>query len=362
MSAPTQEPHEALAADTFDDSDSTFSGVSSAASLPMAPSRMRDIAPRVRAKQPQTDSESLESLRSSVLRFQEENGRTYHAMSSGKYNFPNDASESDRLDLQHNLWLLTLQGELGLSPKIKEPAKRVMDVGTGTGIWAIEYADLHPEAQVVGVDLSPIQPSLVPPNCVFEIDDLEKEWTWSEPFDFIFCRVMTGSFADMEKFVQNAYDNLEPGGYLEMQDLTYPIACDDGTLPPDCEVLRSGLLSIEASAKAGRAINLAPKYKTFLEKAGFVDVVEKRFRWPINEWPKDKHYKELGKWSYSNINNGLEGLLLGLFTRFLGWSADEVRVFCSAMRKQLRDRSIHAYIPVYVVYGRKPLEEPASKA
>ncbi|KAJ4271188.1 hypothetical protein NW764_013554 [Fusarium oxysporum] len=335
MSAPTQEPHEALAADTFDDSDSTFSG---------------------------TDSESLESLRSSVLRFQEENGRTYHAMSSGKYNFPNDASESDRLDLQHNLWLLTLQGELGLSPKIKEPAKRVMDVGTGTGIWAIEYADLHPEAQVVGVDLSPIQPSLVPPNCVFEIDDLEKEWTWSEPFDFIFCRVMTGSFADMEKFVQNAYDNLEPGGYLEMQDLTYPIACDDGTLPPDCEVLRSGLLSIEASAKAGRAMNLAPKYKTFLEKAGFVDVVEKQFKWPINEWPKDKHYKELGKWSYANINNGLEGLLLGLFTRFLGWSADEVRVFCSAMRKQLRDRSIHAYIPVYVVYGRKPLEEPASKA
>ncbi|KAF9769132.1 hypothetical protein IL306_013494 [Fusarium sp. DS 682] len=293
MAAPIQEPHEALAADTFEDSDSTFSG---------------------------TDSESLESLRSSVLRFQEENGRTYHSMSSGKYNFPNDESESDRLDLQHNLWLLTLQGELGLSPKIKEPAKRVMDVGTGTGIWAIEYADLHPGAQVIGVDLSPIQPSLVPPNCIFEIDDLEKEWTWTEPFDFIFCRVMTGSFADMEKFVQNAYD-----------------------------------------VKAGRAINLAPKYKSFLEKASFTDVVEKQFKWPINEWPKDKHYKELGRWSYANINNGLEGLLLGLFTRFLGWSADEVRVFCTAMRKQLRDRSIHAYIPVYVVYGRKPLEEPVTK-
>jgi chemotaxis methyl-accepting protein methylase len=46
----------------------------------------------------------------------------------------------------------------------------------------------------------------VPPNCTFEIDDLEKEWMWTEPFDFIFCRVMTGSFADMEKFVQNAYE------------------------------------------------------------------------------------------------------------------------------------------------------------
>lgn len=45
-----------------------------------------------------------------------------------------------QLDLQHNLWLLTLRGELGLCPKITNgPAKRVLDAGTGTGIWAIEY-------------------------------------------------------------------------------------------------------------------------------------------------------------------------------------------------------------------------------
>ena len=42
-------------------------------------------------------------------------------------------------DLQHNLWLLTLRGALGLSPKIEHGAKRVLDVGTGTGIWAVEY-------------------------------------------------------------------------------------------------------------------------------------------------------------------------------------------------------------------------------
>jgi hypothetical protein len=46
-----------------------------------------------------------------------------------------------RADLQHNLWLLTLKGELGLSPKISGPAKRVLDCGTGTGIWAIEYGE-----------------------------------------------------------------------------------------------------------------------------------------------------------------------------------------------------------------------------
>lgn len=43
------------------------------------------------------------------------------------------------VDLTHNLWLLTLRGELGLSPKAMEGAKRVLDAGTGTGIWAVEY-------------------------------------------------------------------------------------------------------------------------------------------------------------------------------------------------------------------------------
>ena len=54
---------------------------------------------------------------------------------------------------------VTLNGKQCLCPK-KTGAKRVLDLGTGSGIWAIEYADAHPEADVTGVDLSPVQPSL----------------------------------------------------------------------------------------------------------------------------------------------------------------------------------------------------------
>lgn len=43
------------------------------------------------------------------------------------------------LDLQHTVWLLTLDAKLHLAP-IKE-SPRVLDVGCGTGIWSIEYGN-----------------------------------------------------------------------------------------------------------------------------------------------------------------------------------------------------------------------------
>jgi ubiquinone/menaquinone biosynthesis C-methylase UbiE len=87
--------------------------------------------------------------------------------------------EKDRLDLQHHLYKLMLDERLYLAP-IKKNPQNVLDIGTGTGLWAIEFgssmrqeyrsiryrmlryhaADENPSAVVVGTDLSPIQPSL----------------------------------------------------------------------------------------------------------------------------------------------------------------------------------------------------------
>lgn len=105
-----------------------------------------------------TSSTSLTaSLSSSVKDYVFENGRRYHKYREGQYLFPNDETEQDRLDMVHHIFLLILGGKLASAP-IPESPQRILDIGTGTGIWAIDMADEFPSAQVIGNDLSPIQP------------------------------------------------------------------------------------------------------------------------------------------------------------------------------------------------------------
>ena len=49
-----------------------------------------------------------------------------------------------------------------------------MDVGCGSGAWAIEIANEFRNANVIGIDLFPIQPTDVPQNCEFIVADLNQ--------------------------------------------------------------------------------------------------------------------------------------------------------------------------------------------
>ncbi|KAG7001836.1 Secondary metabolism regulator LAE1 [Fusarium oxysporum f. sp. conglutinans] len=47
---------------------------------------------------------------------------------------------------------------------ISEDCQLVLDIGTGTGDWAIGLADNNPGIDVIGIDIVPIQPNWIPPN------------------------------------------------------------------------------------------------------------------------------------------------------------------------------------------------------
>lgn len=45
----------------------------------------------------------------------------------------------------------------------------------------------------------------MPPNVKFEIDDVEEDWLYSTPFDYIHCRFMAGSLKDWPRLMSQAF-------------------------------------------------------------------------------------------------------------------------------------------------------------
>ncbi|EXF84451.1 TAM domain methyltransferase [Colletotrichum fioriniae PJ7] len=306
-----------------------------------------------------TIASSATSVAISVLDYRLENGRTYHRYKDGKYYVPNDEREKDRLDLQHNMFLLMFENKLGSAPPNEKGTKvgRTLDLGTGSGIWAMEFGDEHPEAEVLGIDLSATWPNYVGPNVKFMIDDIEEPWTYAKPFDYIHSRMMASSIGDWETYIQRSYDNLNAGGYLELIEFDIIPTSDDGTLRKDAAMLKSSHMIKEAAAIFGRPFRDVVGLADIMRGIGFRDVHIKRFRWPTNAWPKDPRHKELGLWNNENITSGWEGFCMAPFTRALNWTREEVLLLMDQVRHEFNDKSIHAYFNVWSIHGRKPTAE-----
>ncbi|TLD14424.1 uncharacterized protein PgNI_03956 [Pyricularia grisea] len=313
---------------------------------------------------------STASLRSSILRALEENGRKYHGYKDGKYVLPIDEQELERQESQYYLCLETFEKKLYFAPA--DRAHRVLDAGCGIDLlggqnhWATcciladvsqifaILAEQHPHSEVIGVDLSPIQPTFMPPNAIFQIDDLEEDWNFSFKFDYIHTLMMAGAFRDWPRFLGQCHEFLERGGYVEVQDIDFPLRCDDGTMRPDSAVRRWSDLMMEAGERSGFKLDECGRVADMMRAAGFVDVVRVPFCWPVNRWPRDQRLKQLGLWAEENFAEGCEAMSMALFTRFMGWTKEEVVDFSARVRADLSDTSIHAYFPIYVTYGRKP--------
>ncbi|KAI4289606.1 MAG: hypothetical protein L6R35_001117 [Caloplaca aegaea] len=293
------------------------------------------------------------SITSTITNYKEENGRRYHAYKDGSYLYPNDEQETERLDIMHKLTEVTLGGKLNLAP-IPENPKRILDIGTGTGIWAIEMGDKFPEAEILGNDLSPIQPRWVPPNVRFEVDDVEDDWTYHQPFDFIHCRMMGNAIHDWPKLHRQCFEYAKPGGWVEFIDLDVTWVSPDGSLKETNAIKRFNSEFIKMSRENNIESCPGLYLEGWMKDAGFQGVQAEKFVWPVGTWPKDKHLKEIGAWNYLQIMQGLEGFTYALFTRRLGYSKAEVEVICANVRKEMKDPKLHAMYHLHVAYGQKP--------
>ncbi|KAI5856821.1 S-adenosyl-L-methionine-dependent methyltransferase [Tricharina praecox] len=300
---------------------------------------------------------STQSLRASINETIFENGRRYHTYYGYDKNMlPVDEAEQDRLDLHHEVFLSMMDGKLHAAP-IDSGKQRILDIGTGTGIWAVDMADTYPNAKVIGTDLSPIQPKWVPPNCRFEVDDAELEWTYrAESFDFIHVRNLAASISDWPRMMSEIYRATKPGGYVEIGELGGRLFSDDGTMTEENPLKKSFDLTIDTLETLGRTFPVAGTLQGRLEAAGFADVKEFSYKQPYGPWPKDKRMKQIGAMALVMLDTGIEAYGIAPYTRILKMDPGEASKIIHEAKEVAKDLSIHTHSMYYVAYGRKPAE------
>ncbi|KAF3480717.1 uncharacterized protein GIQ15_06064 [Arthroderma uncinatum] len=241
---------------------------------------------------------SSKTLGSSTQAYRYENGRRYHAYRDGAYWGPNDETDSYHQALVDRLFLAPL-----------ENPRNILDIGTGRGLWAMDVSDQYPDSEVIGTDLSPVWDPPVQPNLRFEVDDCCSEWAYPpnfrEKLDLIHIRGLYGSVQNWNKLYQECFETMK-------QDI----------------------------------IN-----------AGFVDVVERKFKVPLGAWSSDPRQRDIGRVYQKSREVGMEGWFLAPATRLLGWSVEEAKAFIEKTCKITNDDSNRVYFETTYVYGRKPRED-----
>ncbi|EEY21263.1 regulator of secondary metabolism LaeA [Verticillium alfalfae VaMs.102] len=250
-----------------------------------------------------------------------ENGRVYGEFRPGRYLFPIDEEEKDRFDVFHRVVSLARQNK-HFDNEVPDRA-RVLDLGTGTGIWAIDVSDAlwkGPENHglVHGLDLAYIQPADVPSTVSFMQADVEEPWPLREnDYDLIHIQLLMGGIRDWTDLYRKIFRHSSGG--LER-------SCTSGVTKP-----------------FGTPLDINDRIKGDLQAIGFTDVTETIVKLPINPWADNKHDQELGRWFNLAATHAVNAMSLAPLTRVEGWPVEQVQSLGSEVKKNLCKLSIHAY-------------------
>ncbi|KAH7305264.1 S-adenosyl-L-methionine-dependent methyltransferase [Stachybotrys elegans] len=251
---------------------------------------------------------------------------------------PDDATEKSRLDLQHYIWLLTLGGNLHLTP-LPENLHKILDIGTGTGVWAAEMARAWPNTQIIATDLVLPQSMSTLPNLTFQKHDADSPWPFEEGcFDFIHGRMLASGIHDWPGLLEKTYRFLVPGGLLELLDVSHPFraklqSADNAETSP---FIRFGHLAQRSWENNGLDYYATAKHSERMKQLGFVGITKRTFQWPLGDWPESQQDKKIGKLTLENFSSFIATAGVAILTRDGFMDEDEAKAAVSAAEQDLQ--------------------------
>ncbi|KAF9358172.1 hypothetical protein BGX26_002340 [Mortierella sp. AD094] len=276
-----------------------------------------------------------------------EDGRTRHSVESAPYMLPNDLAESDRLDAQHYIVRYMFQGNYNVRLD-RNSNIRILDVATGTGVWALEMAHEFPKASVYGIDLSPIYPTpetssrVVPPNCFFQLCNVLDGLPFPDNyFDFVYQRLLVYALTPAQRKQVNAelLRVLKPSGHLQLVE-SDGLVYNAGHMTDMVNVL-----SVETAMKKNVDPKEVQRLKSGLRRTGFANVNSFNVALPVGDWGGP-----LGQLSMQNMHGLASIWLKGELGR---QTEEECEATLAEVDKECEQ--LQSFYKVWLVVGQKPL-------
>ncbi|KAH6635503.1 S-adenosyl-L-methionine-dependent methyltransferase [Chaetomium sp. MPI-SDFR-AT-0129] len=208
-----------------------------------------------------------------------------YALDNNIYFAPVDDDEIEYMQYLHGILNMMFENR-AIFPPIPRP-RRILECGSGSGAWAMEVAEQHPECEVIGIDIYPYPvPEDIPSNLDLQIDDLNSPSTFpSNYFDLVNSRLMAGGIHANRwmNYLRDIWRVLRPGGWCQMVEIHFNAQSDNGTLTDNhaLQVWSQNYLQSVQPAKEPRA---APRLRNWMTQAGFVDVEPRMLILPLSGW------------------------------------------------------------------------------
>lgn len=265
--------------------------------------------------------------------------------------------KSGQEDLQHHLHL-AIHGKLHHSPLHDYPPKRALDIGTGRGTWAIEFADMYQSCEVVGIDMQSFddwgfmdhlanEGSDRPgPKVTFTTMKPGVPLRFAEKFDFIHLRYLSYA-ADHDTIFKNAYDNLNPGGWAEFHEWLLVVHSSNGFSKGRGAVLKEWSdLCVEGARRQGKDMKISLKFKPMLQALGFENLVQLKYDVPLNPWIPDPRQKRIAEMTLKTMQIAIRPFTKSNMGIGLGYSADKLEEIMAQVSKDVSNTDVHGYMSV----------------